>query len=132
MCKPEQLDNICLHTLGLPNLQEDWEVKVQQNISCREWQIHKLIDVYVSLTLLSFSPGSEFGSGLVQVEDVRAGGDGGHGPDSSVEFPPAAERRDRRRAQQETRQQGEERHSSSDMFICHYCYFLKNKFCMNI
>lgn len=55
----------------------------------------------------SFSPCSEFGSGLVGVEDVRAGGDGGHGPDSSVEFPPAAERRDRRRAQQETRQQGE-------------------------
>ncbi len=45
------------------------------------------------------------GSGLA--EDVCAGGDGGHGPDSAVEFPPTAERRDRRGAQQETRQQGE-------------------------
>uniref|UniRef100_A0A673JD90 DNA-directed RNA polymerase subunit n=1 Tax=Sinocyclocheilus rhinocerous TaxID=307959 RepID=A0A673JD90_9TELE len=53
------------------------------------------------------SAGLEFvlASVLGLVEDVCAGGDGGHGPDSAVEFPPTAERRDRRGAQQETRQQ---------------------------
>uniref|UniRef100_A0A671R2L0 DNA-directed RNA polymerase III subunit RPC8-like n=1 Tax=Sinocyclocheilus anshuiensis TaxID=1608454 RepID=A0A671R2L0_9TELE len=50
---------------------------------------------------------SEFGSVLVLVlvQYVCAGGDGGHGPDSALEFPSAAERSDRRRTQQETRQQ---------------------------
>lgn len=53
------------------------------------------------------------------VEDVRAGGDGGHGPDSSVEFPSAAERCDRRRAQQETRQQGEDRVDTHHTYYTH-------------
>jgi len=58
---------------------------------------------------------------VVVGEDVRAGGDGGHGPDSPVEFPSAAERRDRRRAQQETRQQGEDRHLSLSQ-ASHKCF----------
>ncbi len=72
------------------------------------WSGSGLVRVWIGAGLIWFWSGSGLvWSALVLVEHVRAGGDGGHGPDPAVEFPPAAERRDRRGAQQETRQQGE-------------------------